>query len=189
MLGASNWMWLWGWYCPIWICMDMACPSAPFRRSRQRSYSKRPPAFEGVGEHLTVGELEHRTGWQPACQARDLHTRWRQHTGQVKGCPVALQGRIGCHDDLLDSSSLDPAQQPVDGKLLGADTVERRQPAVQDVIQSAIRAAPFQGGQVAGLLDHADQRRIAARVAAQLAQLVLRQVAALAATANALLDG
>ena len=46
--------------------------------------------------------------------------------------------------------------QRVDRELLGADSVQRGDPAQEHVIQPAIGSGLLQGDQVAGLLDHAE---------------------------------
>ena len=72
--------------------------------------------------------------------------------------------------------------------MLGLDAVDRRQRAAEDVVQAAIFVRAFQRHEVRRLLDDADERAVAPLVAADLAALLLGQVPALAAEADALLD-
>ena len=87
-----------------------------------------------------------------------------------------------------DAVPLDPLQQLVDPQVGGLDAVDRRERAAEHVVQPAVLGGPLHRDQVGGLLDHADQRVVAADVEADRAHLVLGQVAALAAEADALLD-
>jgi hypothetical protein len=72
--------------------------------------------------------------------------------------------------------------------VLRLDAVERRERAAEHVVEAAELARPLDGDQIDRLLDHADHRVVAAGVPADRADLVLRQVAALVAEANSLLD-
>ena len=71
--------------------------------------------------------------------------------------------------------------------MISLDAVERRQRAAEDVVEPAVLRRPLERDEVDGLLDDADRRPVAARVEADRAQLVLGEVAALAAEADALL--
>src|ERR671930_2350332 len=71
--------------------------------------------------------------------------------------------------------------------MLRLDAVERRECAAEDVVEAAVLVRALERDQVGRLLDDADDRVVAARVAADLAGLLLRQVPALAAEADALL--
>ena len=87
-----------------------------------------------------------------------------------------------------DAVPLDAAEQLVDPQVLGLDAVERRERAAEDVVEPAVLVRALDRDQVGRLLDDADDGVVAARVAADLARLLLGQVPALAAEANALLD-
>ena len=88
----------------------------------------------------------------------------------------------------LISARRDPLQQLVDPQVLGLDAVERRERAAEDVVEAAVLVRPLERDHVDGLLDDADDGAVAARVEADRAELLLGQVAALAAEADALLD-
>src|SRR5262245_57502841 len=72
--------------------------------------------------------------------------------------------------------------------MLGLDTVDRRQRAAEHVVEAAVFVRALEGHEVRRLLDDADERPVAPLVAADLAALLLGQVAALTAEADALLD-
>src|SRR6266536_2861371 len=71
--------------------------------------------------------------------------------------------------------------------MLGLDAVERRERAAKDVVQPAILVRPLDGDQVDRLLDNANDRPVAPGVLADRAELLLGQVPALLAEADALL--
>ena len=70
---------------------------------------------------------------------------------------------------------------------LGLDAVDRAERAAEHVVEAAVLVRPLERDDVDRLLDDADRRVVAARVEADPAGLVLGQVAALAAEADALL--
>ena len=76
----------------------------------------------------------------------------------------------------------------VDPQVLGLDAVERRQRAAEHVVEPAVFRGPLERDEVDGLLDDADRRAVAPCVEADRAELVLGEVAAIAAEADALLD-
>ena len=86
------------------------------------------------------------------------------------------------------SPARDPAQQLVDPQVLGLDAVERRERAAEHVVEAAVLVRALERDHVDRLLDDADDGAVAARVEADRAELLLGQVAALAAEADALLD-
>src|SRR5207253_2346388 len=75
-----------------------------------------------------------------------------------------------------------------DPQVLRLDAVERRKRAAEDVVEAAELGRSLEREQVGRLLDDADHRVVAARVEADRADLLLGQVPALAAEADALLD-
>ena len=75
----------------------------------------------------------------------------------------------------------------VDPQVLGLDAVERRERAAEHVVEAAVLRRPLERDEVDGLLDDADRRAVAPRVEADRAELLLGEVAALAAEAHALL--
>src|SRR5919199_2721208 len=94
--------------------------------------------------------------------------------GQVRRRRLPGHVRVRREDDLLDAVPVDAAQQLVDAQVLGLDAVERRQRAAEHVVEAAELARPLDGDHVHRLLDDADHRGVAPRVAADRAQLLLR---------------
>ena len=75
--------------------------------------------------------------------------------------------------------------QPLDPEVAGLDAVERRERAAEDVVEAAVLVRPLEREHVDGLLDDADHRAVAPRVGADAAELLLGEVAALAARPDA----
>jgi hypothetical protein len=71
--------------------------------------------------------------------------------------------------------------------VLRLDSVERRKGAAEDVVEAAVLVCSLDRDHVDGLLDHADGAAVAPPVRADRAELLLGQVAALAAEPNELL--
>ena len=78
-------------------------------------------------------------------------------------------------------------KQLVDAQVARLDAVERRERAAEHVVEAAELRRPLERDDVDRLLDDADQRVVAPRVGADAAELLLGEVAALAAEAHALL--
>ena len=81
-------------------------------------------------------------------------------------------------DDLQHATLPHALDQLADLQVFRADAFHRRNRAVQHVIAPLIRASPFHGQHVERLLDHHDLRRIAARVGADGAGIVLGDIEA-----------
>src|SRR5262245_62559489 len=111
-----------------------------------------------------------------------------QAVGEVGSGRLAGHVRVRREHDLLDAVPLDAAQQLVDAQVLRLDAVQRRERAAEHVVEPAVLVRALDRDQVGGLLDDADDRVVAPRVTADLAGLILRQVPALAAEADPLLD-
>ena len=76
----------------------------------------------------------------------------------------------------------------VDSEIRRIDAVERGERSAEHVVEPSVLVRPLERDDVDRLLDDADDGAVAARVEADRADLVLGQVAALAAEADALLD-
>jgi len=71
--------------------------------------------------------------------------------------------------------------------VLRLDAVERRERAAEDVVKPSVFVGSLDRDEIDRLLDDADDRAVAPRVLADRAELLLGQVPALLAEANALL--
>jgi hypothetical protein len=79
---------------------------------------------------------------------------------------------------------LNPAEQGIQGQLVGTNIVERRQAAVEHVVQPTIGTRSFQNRQIAWRLDHADDARIALRVGADRTEFPFSEIGAFLARMN-----
>ena len=86
------------------------------------------------------------------------------------------------------AARVDPGVELGDLEVLGVDAVDRRQRAAEDVVAAAELVRALDRDDVAGLLDDADQRRVAALVLADAAARALGEVEADLAQPDALLD-
>src|SRR5207244_2821755 len=108
--------------------------------------------------------------------------------GEICGRSLAGHVRVGREHDLLDAVRVDAAQELVDPQVFRLDAVERGERAAEDVVEAAKLVRPLERDEVDRLLDDADEGVVAASVDADAAELLLGEVPALAAEADALLD-
>src|SRR3954470_9404532 len=144
-------------------------------------------ARERPAEGDLVGVLEvgaHRQAARQPCHPNAS----AQPVGEEGGGRLAGHVRVGREHDLLDAVALDAAEQFGDAQVLGLAAGERRERAAEHVVEAAVLVRALDRDQVGGLLDDADDRVVAPLVAADVAPLVLSQVPALVAEADALLD-
>src|SRR5581483_9721058 len=125
------------------------------------------PARERPAERHLVGVLEVAADGKAAREACDADAV-AQPAGEIRRGRLAGRVRVRREDDLDDA-------------------VERGERAAEDVVEAAVLRGPLERDEVDGLLDDADRRAVAARVEADRAELLLGEVAALAAEADALL--
>src|SRR5439155_2855783 len=144
-------------------------------------------AREGPAERDLVRVLEVAADGQPAREAGDADAA-AEPVGEIACGGLAGHVRVGGQHDLLDAVPFHAREQLVDPQVLRLDAVERRKRAAEDVVEAAELGRSLEREQVGRLLDDADHGVVAARVEADRADLLLRQVPALAAEANALLD-
>ena len=114
-------------------------------------------------------------------------TRSRRRSARYAAVASPGHRRVRREHDLLDAVA-DPLDEPADAQVAGLDAVERRERAAEHVVEPAVLVRPLEREHVDGLLDDADDRAVAPRVRADAAELLLGQVAALAARPDALLD-
>ena len=102
---------------------------------------------------------------------------------------LALDGRIGREDDLAHFAGLQPRLEKVEAELCGTDAIERRQVPGQHEVAAAVAGRLFDREHVRRRLDHAQERRVAARIAADPADLGVAEHAAARAMADAVRGG
>src|SRR5579884_939566 len=144
------------------------------------------PAGEGSTEGDLVCVLEVAADGETAREARDSDAV-AQAVGEVRRRRLARHRRVRGEHDLADAVRVDAAEELVDPQVAGLDAVDRAERAGEHVVELAVLVRALERDDVDRLLDDADRRLVAARVEADRARLVLGQIAALAAEADALL--
>ena len=130
----------------------------------QAVQTHRPSAGERPAERHLVGVLEVAADREPRGEAGDPHPERAEHPRQIARRRVPLEVRIGRDDHLLHLARLEPAQEPLDIELVGADAVDRAQGAAEHVVAPVELVRAFDRGDVLRLLDDADHRAVAPRV-------------------------
>ncbi len=153
-------------------------------------YSGCRPA-NGVGEHVAVGEFQGTAGGQTASQPGDSQVGLAEAVGDQERGAIPFEVGVGGHDQFTNGTGVDARDQGIDGQLFGSHPGEGREAAEQDVVDAVEGASLFQGHEVARLFDHADGGLIAAGVAANRAQRLVRlgQVETDLAVSDLLLGG
>src|SRR5829696_8996794 len=164
-----------------------ALPACPSSRATANSFSHLSPAGQSAAQGNFVRVLEVSSDGQPAREARHPNAA-PEAVGEVRGGCLPRHVRVRREDDLLDPIALDAAHQLVDPKMPGLDSVDRRERTAEHVIQAAVFVRPLERDEVDGLLDDADESTVPSLVTADLAALLLGQVAALGTEPDSLLD-
>src|SRR5215218_108403 len=145
-------------------------------------------AGEGAAEGNLVGVLEVAADRQAARDAGDPDAERREQAGQVHRGRLPLDVGVGGQDHLADPVRLQAGQQLPDPQVVGTHPLDRADRPAEHVVAAAELLGPLDRDQVAGLLDHADQARVAPRVPADAAEVALGHVPADAAEVDPGLD-
>src|SRR5438552_11327640 len=126
------------------------------------------PALEGPDQRHLVGILEVAADRDAACDPGDRADRVREPLGEVHRGGLALERRVRRDDNLLERHSprlrlVGARQELADAEAVGADPVDRRDRAVEDVVQALELAGPLEGEHVERLLDDTEPGLVPAR--------------------------
>jgi hypothetical protein len=152
-----------------------------FARKSSR-YIERRPASARPERHF-VGVLEVSADREPAREPCHAHLVAKP-VGEVRGRRLPRHRRVRGEHDLRDAVRGDTREQAVDPEVGRLDPVERREGAAEDVVEPSVLARALHRHDVDRLLDHADDGPVATCVLADVAELGLGQVPALAAEPN-----
>src|SRR2546430_17421118 len=144
--------------------------------------------FESLRQRHFVRVFEIAAHGQPARDARDAHAEGLQELGKIDSRRFALDARIGRENDLLRSRRLEPRQELAHAQIFGADAIERRERAEQDVVAPPELAGALEGEEIIGLLNDAEDLLVRLRAAADAAGILLGTVEADAAVDDAGLE-
>src|SRR5690606_5406290 len=133
-------------------------------------------AEEGSAQGHLVGVVEVAADGQPGGQARDGQLERSEQAGEIGGGGLALDVRVQREDDLLGLPGAEAAHQLGDAQVVRAYAADRVDRAAEHVVAALELADLLDRDDVLGLLDHADHLVAAARVGADAALLLRRDV-------------
>src|SRR5262245_16380265 len=139
---------------------------------------KQPPSFERAPECHLVRVLEVPPDREPTRRPGHPQPQRLDQPGQVGRGRLPLQVGVRRQDQLGDAAVGQPRHEFPGPQVLRADPVDGADGTTQNMVTAAVFADFLDGRHVLRLLDHADHRRVAARVPADPALLLLGHVAA-----------
>lgn len=153
-------------------------------------YSELPPLRERAREGHAVGVLEVAADRDARRDAGNLDVERLDQLRQVERGRLAVDRRRHRQDDLLDLliPRLQPEQEFADVDVVRPDPFEGADQSVEDVIGAAELAGVFDGPKIRCRFDHADGVVIALGCRADVAEFVLREVAAARAEPDPFFD-
>src|SRR3712207_768773 len=151
----------------------LSCPSLSVTTPCDVSAMNRPPSFECSAEGDLVGVLKVPTHRKSTREPGHTQPHADQEPGEVRRGGLALQVGVGGQDDLGHRAGREPGHELLDAELVGADVVDGRDRPAEHVVAALELARPLDRDDVLGLLHHADDGRVAPRVPADAAGLLL----------------
>src|SRR6478672_4109341 len=134
--------------------------------------SKQRALPHGCGQRSFIEIIEFAADRYAVGKPRYLDTRLLQEVGDVVRGGLAIDGGIQCQDDFAHPRIVRARHQRVDGQILRADAVERRQRSPQHMIEAVGRIGPLQRPEIGDVGDHDDDRGIAPWVGADRAGIL-----------------
>src|ERR1039458_4795174 len=119
------------------------------------------PAVHCAGHRHFVGILDVAAGWDAGGDAGDSDIEGAQGAGEPVGGGFAFQSGAGGYDDLVHFAAFDAGDQSAGAQLVRPHAVQGREGSMEDMVDALVAAGPLDGGDVAGLLHHADQALVA----------------------------
>jgi hypothetical protein len=132
-----------------------------------------------------VGVFEISTHRKAACDPSDLYFQRSDQPREVHRRRFTLEIGIGAKNHFFDIFWLEARQELAYLQLIRADTLYRIQRTVEYVIATLELLGFLDGHDVSGILDNADERRVAPGVVADLAFLTDRDIEAAVAKGDA----
>jgi len=130
-------------------------PTARAFRERSRELQL-SPAFHGLQDGNFVGVFQVAAHGQASGDAGDPSgAQFFDLLGEINRGGLALDRRIGGEDNLFDVPVFQPPQKTGDAQMLGANAVQRRKRAMQDVVDAVEVSGFFDSCDAGGLFNHA----------------------------------
>ena len=117
--------------------------------------SNRPPSFERLAKRDGVRVFEIAAHRQTTRDSRHGDAQRFDDLRQIKRCRLAIHGGIGGDDDLLDRMVAKPVDQLLDPQRVRANAIERRDGAVEHMVEASVLLRFFYGNQIRRLFDNA----------------------------------
>ena len=129
------------------------------------------PELEGLDDRRLVRVVQVAADRHPVGDACDLGSQWLQAVGDIHGGRIALDRGVRGKDDLLHGwvTVGHPLFQVLEVQLVHAHAIERRDDALQDVVDALELAGLLHRDQVARLGHDAQAGVVPARVGADVA--------------------
>src|SRR5579859_311439 len=141
-------------------------------------YLQLSSAFHGLQHGYLVGIFDIAAGWYARSDSCHLNAGPLQQSCEMDGRGLALDGRVGGDDDLIQAAALNPFQQRRYAQLFRPHSVQWRNGSMKNVIDAVIKPGFFNGSDIGGLFHHADQSLIAGGAGAVTAWINIRDIAA-----------
>ncbi len=150
---------------------------------------ERCAVHERTREGDFIGEFEVGADGDATGDARGFHAKFLHFAGDVKARHVALHAARQRKDDLGTHARAQAQEQVLDVEVARPEALHRVDDAVEHVVGARVLACVFDGDHVFAVLDDADHGLVAAVAAANLADIVVADIAAGAAVFDVFAQG
>src|SRR5881398_2759374 len=119
----------------------------------QQSLGYFPAPFQGSRQRDFVGVFEVAPDRKSPRDLRDPNAQRTQQSGEVDGGRLTFDVRVGGQDHLCRLLALQASEQFADLQIVRTDAFNRRERAVQDVVEALVAASALEGQDIERLLD------------------------------------
>ena len=122
---------------------------------------KRSSLAHGLRQRPWIDVFEFATDRNAARDSRNAHAATVEHFSQVMRRNFPFVGKVRRQNDLLNNAVAGPIQQSLEAQLARPDSIKRRHPSHEHVIQTGLRMRLFHHIHVDRRFNHAQQAGIA----------------------------
>ena len=122
-----------------------------------------PPAFHCLLHSHFVGVLDVAAHGNAGGDAGDANPGRFEQARQIDGRGFAFERGIGGDDNLVGAVVFQAVHEVGNAQVLGANAVNGRKRAMQNMVDAAVIAGFFDSGNVGWFLDHANEALVAGR--------------------------